>query len=79
MNSVSLAHSLSRNVFYTQGLREFRSVSLDEILNMLVRNEDFEERSEDSLNEPEGSAEVTAKPRVVQSDSFITGIYYTDF
>ena len=79
MDSVSLDHSLARNVFYTQSSREFRSVSLDEILNMLVRNEDFEERTDLSLTDPQGYAEVTSNPRMVRSDSCLTGIYYTDF
>ena len=79
MDSVSLDHSLSRNVFYTQSSREFRSVSLDEILNMLVQYEGPAECSDVSQNEPEESAEVTAKPREVPLDSSLAGIYYTDF
>jgi hypothetical protein len=79
MNSVSSDHSLARNVFYTQSSRKLRPVSLDEILDMLVRYEGSGERSEVTLNEPDESAEMTAKPREVPLDSSLAGIYYTDF
>ncbi|GEM_PF-6588665 len=79
MDSVSLDHSLTRNVFYTQSTREFQPVSLDEILEILVRCETVEESIDVSRKEAERFAEETSKSRMVPSDASLPGIYYTDF
>ncbi len=79
MDLVSSDHSWARHVFYAQSSHEFRPVSLDEILNMLIRYENSEEGNDVSPNESAGSEEATTKLREDPSDLSLADIYFTDF
>jgi len=56
MEQVSLFRTIACNPFCTDKAREFRPVSLDEILSMLVRYEGPKDPSDSDLNDTDKSA-----------------------